>query len=555
MTSSVFSFLLLYRAFLLTVLLTVVAWVPATVSAAPVPLSSINTTGKSNANAVFVNGNYAYVGTENNSGLNPEFYIVQITSPSQPVLIGSLNVGADVTAITVAGNTAYLGTAKNGAQVTIVDITTKSQPAIVGRVALTRTPLAVTISGTTLYVGTTKNTDAGGRDFYVIDVATPAAPTVRGNYQVGADVHSIALSNITSLRAYLATSHDTNELVELDVANPAAITQAATYNAPGSADAFGVAYTSGKLALVTDDGGAQPDFYLLNVTLPTAVTQISALNLASKNLGVAIRGTTAVVATTVASQGVKVINFSSVTQPVVTATYNSQAIVEAVTFNGPHLYLATRHDAFELQVLDVNLPFRPDVRDVNGDGLISISCLGDSNTSIFFSNPKWCEGMEQLVLPPNVVVHNHGFGFATAVAVPDWPVDAFEQLADALAHDAPDVIIFAFGTNDVQLGYSTSDIVTAYQQLASQTQAVGALPLIALTPPVFPPVTDPDALNVKINELNTALKATFPVGSLIDFYGPMVFLDDYYTDGLHLNVEGQAKRAPRAYDRLIFVAE
>jgi len=345
-------------------------------AAAPVQLSSVNTPGQVRANDVAVVGNYAYVVTQNNSGLDPEFYVVDIAAPSNPIVIGSLNIAADVSKVAVLGDYAYLATSKTTGQLVVVCVTVKSQPVIVGSYLLGRTARSVAGSGTTLYVGTVKA--SGAQEFVALGVANPASPVLLGGYPVAADVNDIALNGT---RAYLATSHDAKELVVLNITNPSAIVQDGLFNAAGNADARGVTHiVSGKLFLVGDDGGSQPDFHVFNVAQPPNVQLLSSLNLASNNTEVVVHGNKAFVSTAVSAEGLTIVDVSNVMQPAVFSTYDSASLVEGLAVSGPIVYLATRHNAQELQVLDANLPLRTDIQDVTQDGLITVSCLGDSNT-------------------------------------------------------------------------------------------------------------------------------------------------------------------------------
>lgn len=537
----------------LLIALTAAAPVPAEAADPLVLLASVNSYGAPNANDVAVVGNYAYLVTQNNSGLDPELYILDISMPQSPVLVGSLNIAADVNAVFVVGNTAYLATTKSGKQLDIVDVTNKAAPVERGGYNTGRQALAVYAQGTTVYVGTANNPDAGGREFFILDASTPAAPTLLGSYEVGADVNDLVVNSTT---AFLATSHASKELCLLNVSTPSAITPGRTYDAPGSAPARGVVYTSGKTYLVTDNNNSHPDFYIFSANLDL----IGALDLQTHNTKVAIRGSKAFVSTLSDAKGLTVVDLTTLTQPQVYATFNTGAAAQAVALNGPHVYLATKHDAQELQIVDPNLPFRSGVGDVNGDGLITIACLGDSNTSgLWWSGPSWCEQLDQLLLPATAVTNEKGFGGATAVRVltpplSDWIIDGYEQLSSAIQTQA-DVVVMAFGTNDLgdpRIGATPQDVVNAYTELKSIAEASGLFVLIAFTPPTFPPVSNFEERNSLYDQLNALLLSTFPADRLVDFRAPpLIFPDDYMSDGIHMNVPGQAKRALQVYDQLI----
>jgi lysophospholipase L1-like esterase len=188
------------------------------------------------------------------------------------------------------------------------------------------------------------------------------------------------------------------------------------------------------------------------------------------------------------------------------------------------------------------------VGDVDGDGTITVACVGDSNT-LFWSEPRWCELLAERVprlrtglfrkLPTKF--RNFAWGGMTVCPHPrDDSPWGMRQLEAARAAHA-DVVIAAFGTNDVRaLHRSAEEIVDCYRRLVDAAAPVPVV--VALTPPTQPP--EPDA-NPAIDEVNQRLRAAFPAGRLLDFhdgFGPELF----DADGIHLNAGGQARRAALA---------
>ena len=186
---------------------------------------------------------------------------------------------------------------------------------------------------------------------------------------------------------------------------------------------------------------------------------------------------------------------------------------------------------------------RRGVRDVNGDGRIVVSCLGDSNTETHWPRPgtrRWCELASERA--PEWVFTNHAVG-GTTMTQPATPSSwAMPQLERALAEDQPDAVVFAFGTNDVRAGRSTEDIVAAYRAAVERTNRARVLAFVALAPPIYSPQPDHRAA---IEGLNAALRHAFPPVPIVDFWTGMTPAD-YDPDGLHLNDAGQRKRAEAA---------
>jgi lysophospholipase L1-like esterase len=224
-------------------------------------------------------------------------------------------------------------------------------------------------------------------------------------------------------------------------------------------------------------------------------------------------------------------------------------------------------------VLEVVDPGRPlaAVTDTNGDGFVTVTCLGDSNTMFdHIGNVRrsWCELLDDAIANPNWRIVNRSLLGMTAVdlgrkiADTDAYVDAPSETAtvtiDAtLRNDRADVAVLAFGTNDLtaiagRKVASPTALVEAYQRHVAKLERGGVgLVLVALTPPTVPPAPASDAAAITAG--NELLRARFPAASLLDFYSVMC-PEDYGGidhDGVHIGRSGQWKRMEVAYRRLV----
>jgi lysophospholipase L1-like esterase len=198
------------------------------------------------------------------------------------------------------------------------------------------------------------------------------------------------------------------------------------------------------------------------------------------------------------------------------------------------------------------------IGDRNGDGVVTVACLGDSNT--LGTNPSrtsWCDLLGGMIKRPDWRTVNRGVAGATAVQG-DWP-DAYDQLAATLTADKPDVVIFAFGTNDVTWAASYATLVhrtplpeylepsvAALRELYDRAETAGATAFIATTPPA----NDGIALRAEHTPyFNQRLRDEFPAPRVVDFTSAIDPAVDLH-DALHLNESGQAKLAAAAYAAL-----
>ena len=187
----------------------------------------------------------------------------------------------------------------------------------------------------------------------------------------------------------------------------------------------------------------------------------------------------------------------------------------------------------------------PDIgaRDVNADGVVRIVCLGDSNTDPGVPTVdylSWCEVLQRWC-PQWDIVNKRPIAMGQATALPPregrwW--HARQQTQQALDLD-PDVMVYAYGTNDILQGRSTEDVVAEYLRIRDHLSDSRLMYVASV-----PHVNDPNltAENRRIDELNLALRRAFPV--VIDFTTGVT--PDLYADRLHFRSEGCTLRAERA---------
>ena len=185
--------------------------------------------------------------------------------------------------------------------------------------------------------------------------------------------------------------------------------------------------------------------------------------------------------------------------------------------------------------------------DRNHDGVITIACLGDSNT---FADPKpgWCDLLAEG--SPGWVMSNRSWNGMSIIDFGEsyggFKLAAGPHVDEVLTLDHPDVVILAFGTNDLKHAATPEAIVDAYAQAKAKIEATGARCLVALTPPAFPP--DSSGLNPGVNALNAKVREQFG-SDVVDFWSGMTRAD-FKPDGLHVNAAGHAKRAAAARDAI-----
>jgi lysophospholipase L1-like esterase len=505
-------------------------------------------TGSAAANDVAIIDNYAYLVTDQNS-VGPELSIFDITTPSSPKLVGRLNITASVRKIVVQGTTAYLATSDSTRELLIVNVRTKNAPAVIGSFnapgASSVSGAAVAAVGSTIYLATTEN--AAGPELYVLNTAaTPVA--VLGTFEVGGRTFDL---DVVGARAYLGTSRSARELLVVNVANPAQITQTAEYDLPGANTARGLDYHGGLLVAVAPDGGVRHDLFVFSAPLEGTLALLSSLNLAANNTDVALYGGAAFVAQQGASQyfgvlgGLAVVDLTTPTAPKVARRSGIEWPSTSVAVKDSLAYLGTTTAFRKLQVVS-SINLEPTVKDINGDGLKTVVCIGDSNTNPPEPyRPGWCEKADALVADPTWRFINRAVHATTAVRI-DGTQDGYTQITESLAADKPDVFVLNHGTNDAQYGWIAPDILQALLDLKAIAEQAGV--------PVFGSLVaaryDDVSINDVVQQLNNLLRNEWPLPRLIDFASSMLFPEDYLSNKLELGPTAQDKRARIAVKEL-----
>jgi hypothetical protein len=154
-------------------------------------------------NAVFVQGNYAYIGE------GPLLTILDISTPAAPTVVGKSGLFPGVVEdIHVDGGYAYVVAGSGGLRV--VDVSTPANPTEVGFYDTPDDARGVAVSGSYAYVV------AGSGGLRVVDVSTPANPTEVGFYDTPDDARGVAVSG-----SYAYVADNDRGLRVVDVSTPA----------------------------------------------------------------------------------------------------------------------------------------------------------------------------------------------------------------------------------------------------------------------------------------------------------------------------------------------
>lgn len=151
--------------------------------AAPAFLGSYNTAGAGNAVSLVLRGTELYVGTRNNGGGNPEFFILDVSVPSTLQLVSSgsaFDVGSDVLGLDVSGTVGFVGTNSGDQEFQTLNLNNLNSPSRLGTAEIDAPVNDVAVGGTYAYLATAEDDDEG--EFQIFKSADAAGFATSGTY-------------------------------------------------------------------------------------------------------------------------------------------------------------------------------------------------------------------------------------------------------------------------------------------------------------------------------------------------------------------------------------
>jgi len=177
--------------------------------------------------SIFYYDEKVYIGTNQING--PEFYVYDVSSPTSPSSLGSIEIGHTINDIYVAGDYAYLATDDQSGELMVIDV---SVPAAMLHPDATgmKFDLTGTQDGTALFyssgivylgVGRSAGDSAAWHDFYALNVSNPSTISEMGSKDVGLQNNSEVVGVVVKESyAFLALDDPTTGLQVLNISNP-----------------------------------------------------------------------------------------------------------------------------------------------------------------------------------------------------------------------------------------------------------------------------------------------------------------------------------------------
>jgi hypothetical protein len=237
---------------------------------------------------------------------------------------------------------------------------------------------------------------SGATNFFVVNISTPASPSLTGSLTLAGTPTNIAVSGNF---VYIANSNSSGEMQIVNVTTPSAPALSSTFNAAGTAGALGVAVrgTTAFLVRTSSSTSGTNEFLTINVATPTAPALLGSYNnnINMNEVYVPATGNFAYVATSSNSSEFLVVNIATLTAPALQTSLNLTGSIAAtaITGVGSYVYIA---QTSTLTSINVTTPTAPtvagtvattgaaNINDVDVDSTGTWAFLATANTTAEF---------------------------------------------------------------------------------------------------------------------------------------------------------------------------
>ncbi|MDO8443051.1 MAG: hypothetical protein Q7S81_02220 [bacterium] len=179
--------------------------------------------------SIFFFDSKIYIGTKKAGG--PEFHIIDVSNPLNPISLGSREFDSDVNAIYVSGDIVYVATSADNKELSILNVANPANIILLGGYDApgnTEDGKSVALVGSKLYLGRTMGgNNTNYHELHILDVSDSASLQNLGSKDLTVDLND---SRIRGNLAFLATSDSNKEFQIWDISNPNNISLYAFFN-------------------------------------------------------------------------------------------------------------------------------------------------------------------------------------------------------------------------------------------------------------------------------------------------------------------------------------
>ncbi len=317
----------------------------------PVTLGSADIGSGNSGTDVVAKGSYAYVSGTASSASKPDIFVFDVSAPAAPVQKASLNVtNGGINALFLNGNYLYAASPDNSKEFLVFDVTTPTSITLKGSLDLTGNDdaLSVVTIGTTAIVG---RQGSAAKQISFIDVSDPANPSVIKEFTSpnGGDITDLAYTD-NRLYATNYLANGTADILTFDITDPRNPTYISSYDVPATDKPLSayVEIKAGGTNLLLGDG--DNELVAVGATTTSGMYVRSRVNVGGKvNDTVCVLGNLAFLATDNQNAEFTVVNVNNLNSLSVYSTLNYPNFATGIDFDSNKVYMAVRsNDALRI---------------------------------------------------------------------------------------------------------------------------------------------------------------------------------------------------------------
>jgi len=240
-------------------------------------------------------------------------------------------------------NSGYAYIADGSAGLRVVDVSDPANPSLSGTYNSSGTAVGVFVSGSHAYLADSSN------GVVSVNVSNPSLPSFADDYDPGTIVD---VGGIESNHIFILDTASTDELISIDVSNPASLSESdqMNFNAVRKiAVESGYAFLTGR-----DSSGDNYDLHIVDVSDPSNMSYVTEVNMSDAQ-DIFVSGNYAYVAD--GSAGLKIVDITTPASASVIGTYNTPGTAYSVKVHDDgNAYVA---NSSSLQVINVSTPASP----------------------------------------------------------------------------------------------------------------------------------------------------------------------------------------------------
>lgn len=254
--------------------------------------------------------------------------------------------------------------------------------------------ISIATAGNYLYLGRQNNS---GYEFFIFDVTTPSSPTLLSKLATGDTANGVA---VKGNYAYIASSDNAGELTVIDISNPSVPTIATKFDLTAgnsgnaNSDALAVLVDSGNYLYLTRAASAGKEFYVFDISTPTAPTIAGSIDLNGDIKAIGKIGNYVYGASSDNTQEFQVIDVTTPSSPAMVASLNlnegaTQPDALSIAIGSNTVYLGRDGSAApEFYIIDVTTPASPVIKSTLdiGTHILQSMDYDDSAKFVFFAN-------------------------------------------------------------------------------------------------------------------------------------------------------------------------